>query len=209
MVSSILYLRTPYHSEKHAKTILFWRVFCCIIVLTKNQPNRKALLMNPITQVILTILGSSGLFTLIQYLIQRHDTRNDELEKFRKEYTEGLDDRERRGLQRYQEHQESIKKLNEAIVQLTKNDTEMQEYMHCVGNELMGLAHDRLVHLTDKYQERGAITLKEIATLKAIYEPYHNGLNGNGDGQAGYEFAMTLPVVTDEQAREMDKNLRR
>lgn len=174
--------------------------------------------MNTFLQILITIIGSGAFFSFIQFLITRHDTRNDthnkEIQELRKEFTEGLDEREERGLQRYEEHRESIRKLNDAIYQLTQNDTkieasqaEMQQYMYHVGDELMGLAHDRLVHLTDKYQQRGAITIKEIATLKAIYKPYHDGLNGNGDGQAGYEFAMTLPVVTDEQAREMDKNL--
>jgi hypothetical protein len=163
--------------------------------------------MNPALQILITILGSGAFFSFIQFLINRHDTREDALKAIREEFSEGLQEREDKGKERYEEHQESIRKLNEAIAQLTQNDTEMQQYMHYVGDELMGLAHDRLVHLTDKYQQRGAITLKEKATLDAIYKPYHDGLNGNGDGQAGYEYAMTLPVVSDDKAREMDKNL--
>ena len=74
-----------------------------------------------------------------------------------------------------------------------------------MGDELMGLAHDKLVFLTDKFQKRGAITLKEKATLNSIYEPYSKGLHGNGDGKTGYEYAMQLPVVTDKEAEIMDK----
>jgi hypothetical protein len=160
--------------------------------------------------VFLTIIGSGALFSFIQFLIQRKDIlkkeeKEDQISQLRHELKEGLDDRENRGLQRYTEHQEAIAKLNEAILQLTENDTQMKEYMKYVGDEIVGLAHDKLVYLTDKYQERGAITLKEKATLEAIYVPYHSGLGGNGDGKAGYEFAMQLPIVTDSQAHEMDK----
>ena len=160
-------------------------------------------------QIIITILGSGAFFSFVQFLIQRKDQqkqeeKDDKIEELRKELIQGLEEREETGLSRYTEHQESIAKLNEAILLLTENDTQMQEYMKYVGDEIMGLAHDKLVYLTDKYQERGAITLKEKATLEAIYSPYHEGLGGNGDGKTGYEYAMKLPIVTDIQAREMD-----
>ena len=165
--------------------------------------------MSVITQIVLTILGSGAFFSFVQFLIQRKDKekeldRTNQIEELRAELRQGLDEREERELSKYNEHRESIIKLNEAIFQLTENDTQMKEYMKHVGDEVVGLAHDKLVYLTDKYQERGAITLKEKATLEAIYTPYHDGLGGNGDGKTGYEFAMRLPIVTDIQAREMD-----
>lgn len=161
-------------------------------------------------QVVLTIIGSGALFSFIQFLIQRKDNlkkeeKEDQINQLRIELKDGLDDRENRGTERYNEHKEAIAKINEAILQLTENDTQMKNYMKYVGDEIMGLAHDKLVYLTDKYQERGAITLKEKATLEAIYTPYHEGLGGNGDGKTGYEFAMQLPIVTDAQAYEMDR----
>lgn len=160
-------------------------------------------------QSLLTFAGVIIGSGLIQFLITRKDNRKEELKRIQKELKQGLDEREATGKARYLEHKEAIDKLNEAIFQLTKNDTEQSKYIRYIGDELMGLAHDKLVYLTSHYQKRGAITLKEIATLKAIYEPYHNGLHGNGDGQAGYEFAMTLPVVTDAQAEKMDIEIKK
>ena len=187
--------------------------------------------MNPIIQIIITILGSGALFSFLQFLIQRNDDKaektnqlytkiEEELnkqekvsaERFESLHTElhtGLEEREETSKARYMEHQEAIEKLNEAILQLTENDTKQSQYMQYIGLELMGIAHQQLVSLTDHYQLRGAITLKEKASLDAIYKPYHDGLGGNGDGQAGYEYAMSLPVVTDQKAYEMDVELER
>lgn len=149
------------------------------------------------------ILGSG----IIQFLLNRKDAKDNKLDALQKELQEGLEERENVGKARYLEHKEAIQKLNEAIFQLTQNDTNQSQYMKYVGDEIMGLAHDKLVYLTDWYQERGGITLKEQATLKAIYVPYHEGLQGNGDGQIGYEYCMKLPVITEEQAKELDKNI--
>lgn len=185
--------------------------------------------MDPILQITIAIIGSGALFSFIQFLIQRRDKKSEKIDTLCKKIDEGLKnqaktteksynvlkDEIKEGLQvqqnwgfkHYEEHKESIDKLEEAILQLTSNDTQMQTYMKYVGDEIMGLAHNKLVELTDKYQLRGAITLKEKATLEAIYKPYHEGLGGNGDGEQGYQYAMNLPVVTDTQALEMDKEL--
>lgn len=162
-----------------------------------------------LTQFILSFIGMVLGSGLIQFFITRKDNNNKKLIELKKELRDGLDERETTGKERYLEHKEAIQKLNEAIFQLTENDTHQAQYMKYIGDEIMGLAHDKLVYLTDKYQERGAITLKEKATLHAIYNPYHIGLGGNGDGQAGYEYCMKLPIVTDSQAREMDNNIGR
>lgn len=159
---------------------------------------------NTMLEIIGAVVGSNALFAFVQYLISRHDTKHDKIKELDEKIDKGLEEREDTSKERYEEHQESIRKLNEAIMQLTENDTNIQKYIHYVGDELMGLAHDKLVHLTDKYQIRGGITLKEKATLEAIYVPYHDGLNGNGDGKTGYEYAMKLPVISDEKARELD-----
>jgi hypothetical protein len=159
--------------------------------------------------VLMAILGYGGFFAFLQFLITKKFERKDKLVELQKEFQKGLEEREETGRKRYEEHKESIEKLNEAIMQLVRNDNENNKYMHYVGDELMGLAHDKLVYLTDRFQRRGAITLKEKNTLQTIYEPYHDGLGGNGDGKTGYEYAMQLPVVTDEAAAVMDADLRR
>lgn len=182
--------------------------------------------MTPTIQIIIAIIGSSALFTFIQFLITRHDNKSDKIdqlcdkieqgletqEKISKEryislQTEiqsGLDDRENTGKARYLEHKEAIQKLNEAIFQLTKNDTEQSQYMKTIGESLIGLSHDKIIYLTDKYMERGSITLKEKATIKSIYEPYQK-LGGNGDCQVAWSAICELPIISEEKAKELDK----
>jgi len=137
------------------------------------------------------------------------------------EVRNGLEERERTGKQRYDEHHLAIEKmavqhqkefmaLQEAIQKLTENDTRITTSLENIAskqdvmaNGIMGLSHDKLVFMTDKITERGAITLKEQATLTSIYEPYVR-LDGNGDAKAGYKHVMGLRVVSDDEARDMD-----
>lgn len=141
------------------------------------------------------------------------------------EVRDGLAEREAKGLQRYEEHHLTIEKmsvqhqkdfiaLKEAIQKLTDNDTRITESLQKiaekqddVANGIMGLSHDKLVYMTDKITERGAITLKEQATLTSIYEPYVK-LHGNGDAKAGYKHVMGLRVISDDEAKKMDLNLK-
>ena len=140
------------------------------------------------------------------------------------EVRDGLAEREAKGLQRYEEHHLTIEKmsvqhqkdfiaLKEAIQKLTDNDTRITESLQKIAEKqddvasgIMGLSHDKLVFMTDKITERGAITLKEQATLTSIYEPYVK-LNGNGDAKAGFKHVMGLRVVSDEEAKKLDAEL--
>lgn len=158
-------------------------------------------------QLLVTFLGILLGSGLIQFFITRKDNKEQKFEQIQKEFQEDLDKREAKGKERFLAHKTEIDKLNQTILELSKNDSEQSQYLRYIGNEIMGLAHDRLVRLTDRYQIRGAITLKEKATLDAIYQPYHEGLGGNGDGQAGYEYCMTLPIITEEKARELDRKI--
>ena len=158
-------------------------------------------------QLLVTFLGMVLGSGLIQFLITRKDTKNEEIKTLQKNFEKELKEKVDLSEERFLIHQTEIEKFNKAINQLSENDAKQSQYLKYIGDEITGLAHDKLVCLTDKYQERGAITLKEKATLQAIYQPYHEGLGGNGDGQAGYEFCMKLPIVTNEQAKEMDNKL--
>ena len=182
--------------------------------------------MTPLLQILITIIGSGALFSFIQFLITRHDTRKDKIdelvnqlkdcsslqdERSKERYTalqseirDGLDERETTGRARYLEHREAIQKLNEAIFQLTKNDTEQSQYIKTIGESLIGLSHDKIIYLSDKILERGGITLKEKATLKSLYEPYQK-LGGNGDCAVAFNAINDLPIITEEKAKEMDK----
>ena len=127
------------------------------------------------------------------------------IEDLTKEVKEGLEERERTGLQRFEEHKESIEELRQAILALTKDAHESKRIERYMADSLLGITHDKIVYLGKVYQRRGAITLAEKNNLKLLYEPYHNGLGGNSDGEGYYNYCMNLPVVTDEEAIKMDQ----
>lgn len=71
---------------------------------------------------------------------------------------------------------------------------------------LVGLGHDRIMSLTDRYVRRGTITLKEKRNLEFLYRPYFD-MGGNGDCKIGYDACQHLPVVSDEEAEAADIEL--
>lgn len=73
---------------------------------------------------------------------------------------------------------------------------------------LVGLGHDKILYLTDKYVRRGGITLKEKRNLKCLYDPYRD-LGGNGDCEIGYDACGRLPVISDEEAEAKDIEIKR
>lgn len=160
--------------------------------------------MNPVVQTLLTIVGSGAFFGFVQFMITRKDNKNDRTIALEKKIDEGLDKREQTGRERFEKHASDIEELRKIMTQLADNAKVQQEYSEAVGNVLMGLAQDKIVHLTKLYSERGAITLDELAVLESLYVPYHDGLHGNGKGKAGYERCQKLPVVSEAKARELD-----
>lgn len=73
---------------------------------------------------------------------------------------------------------------------------------------LIGLGHDKLLYLTDKFVQRGGITLKERRNLDYLYKPYH-AAGGNGDCQIGYEACEKLPTLSDEEAATLERKMKR
>ena len=73
---------------------------------------------------------------------------------------------------------------------------------------ILGLGHDKLLHLTSKYVRRGGITLKEKQNLRYLYVPYKE-MGGNGDCEIGYNACAKLPVISDETALDKDAALKR
>ncbi len=148
------------------------------------------------------------------------------IEDLIKEVRIGLADREETGKRRYDEHHLTIEKMNvehqkdyldlkKAIEKLTENDTtitesikKIAEKQDIMADSLIGQAHDRIIFLTDKIAEREAITIKERATLDSMYEPYKK-LGGNGLCATAMHHIDTLKVVSDDEAKEMDKELKR
>ena len=164
--------------------------------------------MSDTVKTILAILGSGAFIGFVQFLINRWDSKHDRIQKLETEMHEGLDARERTGKARYDEHKEAIQEMRDAMIKLAKTAEDQHSYSECMGQVLVGLTQDKIVHLTKQYTERGAITLEELAILEALYRPYHDGLGGNGRGKAGYEHCQKLPVISEEKARELDKQSR-
>lgn len=63
---------------------------------------------------------------------------------------------------------------------------------------LIGLAHDRILSLTDSLVKRGNITLKEKRNLEYLYKPYAEA-GGNGDCKIGYDACQKLEIISDEK----------
>ena len=129
-------------------------------------------------EVIFALIGG-GFFAFIQFLITRYDNKHSEL-----------------------------KELKEILISMEKTNEKQSEIIKLQGQELLGLAHDKLVYLTNQIIKRGAITLKEKANLKAIYIPYKN-MGGNGDGEEGFNVCMGLRVVSEQEAYERDRIIKR
>jgi seryl-tRNA synthetase len=172
-------------------------------------------------QIFLSIVGSGALFSFLQFLIQRKDTKEDEnkeiderFEQLHKEMQEGLNAREKNGTKRFQEmmkmRSEDFQELLKTFDQLKDNDRNVEKTLQQIFDNqknacdaLNGIAHDKIVYMTDKITERGFITLKERATLDSIYIPYKK-MGGNSHAKAGYEHVIELEVVSDEKANELD-----
>lgn len=143
-----------------------------------------------------------------QWKIDYCDVNAKAIADLSQEVREGLAEREAKGAERYLEHKEAIEELRETMISLAKNTDEVAKLGKYMGQSLMALTHDKIVFLGKQYQKRGAITLAEKNNLKLLYEPYHNGLGGNSDGEGYFTYCMNLPIVTDEEAMEMDRKLK-
>ncbi len=140
-----------------------------------------------------------------QWKVDYCDKNSQLIEELAIEVKKGLADREAVGSKRFEEHKESIEELRKAILALTRDAEDKRTLESYMASSLLAITHDKLVYLGKTYQKRGAITLAEKNNMKLLYTPYHDGLGGNSDGEGYYTYCMHLPVVTDEEAAEMDK----
>lgn len=163
--------------------------------------------MNETIKTLLTVLLSGGFLTFLQFLINRYDKKHDKLKELRDEFRKGLTDRENTGKERYDEHKEAIEELRKAMLTLSTSAQETQKLTSAMSELVVGLGQDKIVYLTDKYRNRGGITLKEKAGLESIYIPYHDKLKGNGYGKIGFDYCMNeLPIISEEEAIQRDKS---
>lgn len=122
--------------------------------------------MNPqtatITVAVIAAVSSSGVMSLVIYLLQRRDRKKE------------------------------------------KQD----ENSSAQSRMLLGLGHDKIVYLTEKYVKRGAITLKEKRNLEYLCTPYFD-LGGNGDARIGYDACERLRIASDDEAEALDAAIKR
>lgn len=158
--------------------------------------------MSDVFKYLITFVCSGTFIGFLQYLINRHDSRNDKISKLQSE----IEENDKSSKERDEEQLKAIEELRKAMIQSAEDSHEMKQYMVGIGETVVGLAQDKLVFLTDMYQERGYITTREQAILTAIYIPYHDKLNGNGNGKAGYEYVMNhVEVVSEEEAHKRNQ----
>ena len=94
---------------------------------------------------------------------------------------------------------------------ITRHDQKknaLSKHEQAQNDMIIGLGHDKLLYLTDKFVQRGGITLKERRNLDYIYRPYR-AAGGNGDCQIGYEACEKLPTLSEEEAAAMDRKIKR
>lgn len=150
-------------------------------------------------EIILAILGS-GLLSSIVALISSRLARRDQKKDHYDELKKGLEEREAKGAERFQIHKD---KIDQICTELQKRDS-----VDAVFRDLMiGISRDRILFISKAILKRKAITIREKATLEAIYIPYKN-LGGNSDGKTTYEVCVAFPIVSDEEAEKMDKEIR-
>lgn len=79
-----------------------------------------------------------------------------------------------------------------------KKNCESEE-MKAQSEMLVGLGHDRIVYLGQKYLERGSLTLNEYENLsKYLYKPYKK-LGGNGTAEKIMEQVDKLQITEDKK----------
>ena len=120
-------------------------------------------------KTLVTVLLSGGFLTFLQFLINRYDSKHNKFKELQDEFRKGLKDREDTGKERYDEHKEAIEELRKAMLALSTSAQETQKLTSAMSELVVGLGQDKIVYLTDKYRNRGGITLKEKAGLESIY----------------------------------------
>lgn len=184
-------------------------------------------------KIILTVIFSGAFLSFVQFLIQffitRKDTKEkeakeDKLECLRKELQESIKQREETGNEHFEIHKEAIaniskdyqenfEKLYKSLEQLRNENSKVADALDKIAQGqdvfstgLLGLTHFELIYITDIIKARKHITLSEKAILDSLYEPYIQ-LGGNGQTKKNYEYVMTFPVISDEEAHRMDSDI--
>lgn len=114
--------------------------------------------------IILAIIGSSGLFTLIQFLISRNDGKKQAMED-----------------------------LMKAIVQLQSSVDDTNADMKLQNEALMSIAQDRIMYLAREFLSQNWIYADDLSNLRRLADSYR-ALEGNGDVKILMDLVDKLPV---------------
>ena len=141
-----------------------------------------------IATVVGIILGSSALTVLLNNLHDRWKIKQE-----RKNSKEDKQEAKEDIVDDLQNATDSQEKKIEALEILSNNMAEALKY----------LLLDKILFLGSKYIRRNSITLEERKILKAMYNVYHNGLEGNGDA----DFIMKgVEAITPNELKQKENN---
>ena len=141
-----------------------------------------------IATVVGIILGSSALTVLLNNLHDRWKIKQE-----RKNNKEDKQEAKEDIVDDLQNATDSQEKKIEALEILSNNMAEALKY----------LLLDKILFLGSKYIRRNSITLEERKILKAMYNVYHNGLEGNGDA----DFIMKgVEAITPNELKQKEVN---
>ncbi len=119
-----------------------------------------------ISSLLTTVISgaSGGLVTLLIFLIKRRDEKKKE-----------------------RENCVTKDEFTSYMEKLTKK-------MDLTNEMCMGLAHDRIMFLGEKYIEAGEISIQTLEDFnKYLYEPYQ-AMGGNGSGESIWKQVNNLPI---------------
>lgn len=186
--------------------------------------------MDPtILQSIITFAGVLIGSGIIQFFVNRKDKKkedaeNDKFKALEKRIDEGLDERERTGKHRFDEHriaieemkvehQKDFQELNKAIQKLVESDAKfaesiqkMAEKQDVIAQANVGMVHNTIIRFTNPIIDRSAVTYEELANLDSLYVPYAK-LGGNGECKRRYEDVNKLTKVSREDAVKRDREI--
>ena len=141
-----------------------------------------------IATVVGIILGSSAITVLQNNLHDRWKIKQE-----RKNSKEDKQEAKEDIVDDLQNATDSQEKKIEALEILSNNMAEALKY----------LLLDKILFLGSKYIRRNSITLEERKILKAMYNVYHNGLEGNGDA----DFIMKgVEAITPNELKQKEVN---
>lgn len=139
-----------------------------------------------------------------QWKIDYCDVNTKAIKDLDKKVYKLIETKENQNNELFKKHEKAVEEIQKEISILVDYNAKQTEYMKKMGQNLLGLSHDKIVYLGDIYIERGAITLKEKATILSIYEPYKK-LGGNGDCEIIFNYIDKLPIISEEEAKKRDK----